>query len=133
MQFFVTMLPSLFAASGCGDSGASKWLLSFPTWYEYLPSGDFGAHCEIDNFTFLSPSSAGDIVLIVLALIDILLRIAGLLAFFYTLYGGFQYLTSQGEPDKLKSAQDTIKNALVGLAIAMVGAGAVAFVGHTLG
>lgn len=133
MQFFLATLPSMFAASGCGDSGASHWLLSFPTWYEYLPSGDFGANCEIDKFTFLSPSSPGDIVLIILALIDILLRIAGLIAFIYTLYGGFQYLTSQGEPDKLKTAQDTIKNALIGLAIALVATGVVAFVGHTLG
>ncbi|HEY8999528.1 MAG TPA: hypothetical protein VIM53_04425 [Candidatus Saccharimonadales bacterium] len=141
MQFFATvLLPSFFAAppSGCAGSGS---FFGFPTWYSYLPSSDFAgsntattSKCDIVNFNFLpTGNSPFDLLLVGLAIIDILLRIAGLLAFIYTLYGGFQYLTSQGEPDKIKTAQGTITNALIGLAIALVSTAAVTFVGHALG
>jgi ABC-type nitrate/sulfonate/bicarbonate transport system permease component len=44
------------------------------------------------------------------------------------MYGGFQFVTSQGEPGKTAKARDTIVSALAGLAIAVVAAILVGFI-----
>ena len=38
----------------------------------------------------------------------------------FVIYGGFKYVTSQGEPEAYKSAQQTIINALIGIALAVL-------------
>ncbi len=43
--------------------------------------------------------------------------IAGLVLFMMLIMGGFSYLTSAGDPDKMKSAQGKITHALVGFLI----------------
>lgn len=91
----------------------SDSMLGFPTWYKYLNPTFSGGECEID-ITFPDAIPA-----ILLAVFEILLRVAGLLAVIFVIYGGFQYLTSTGEPEKAKNARTTIINALVGVTIAM--------------
>lgn len=49
--------------------------------------------------------------------LQILIGLAGLASVFFITYGGFIYITSRGEPDKLTSAKHIIKNALIGLVI----------------
>lgn len=106
-------LLSIFA-SGCAPKKSS--LLGLPTWYEYLNGvkepGPNGA---------CSPAigSLNDIWLILLAVIDILLRIAAILAVAFIVYAGYKYTTSQGDSNKTAEAKDTIINALIGLAIAV--------------
>jgi len=109
-----------FAAASC-KSG----FLGMPHWYEYL---QLGTDCQVTNF-----SMPGDLLLIALAIIDMLLRVAGLVAVFFVIFGGIQYATSQGNPDATAKAQSTIINALVGLALAMIAVGFVAFLGNKLG
>jgi len=99
--------------------------LGFPHWYDYLK---LDSNCQIVNFSF-----PGDLLLVALAIIDILLRVAGLVAVFYVIFGGIQYATSQGNPDAAAKAQSTLINALVGLAIAMIAIGFVSFIGNKLG
>jgi len=125
MQFLFS-LPHLFAATSCSTS---NWLLGFPTWYQYLTvSYDATTKaCQITSFTF-----PGDLVLVALAIVDILLRIAGLVALGYVVYGGIKYVTSQGSPDGVKQAQDTLINALIGMVIALVAAGVISFIGNSL-
>lgn len=102
-----------FAA--CNNGGG---FLGFPHWYEYLPcNGNQPGLTDIN-----------DIWLIVAAIIEILLRIAGLAAVILVVYGGVQLMTSQGEPDKAQRARTTIVNALTGLAIAILAAGIVNFI-----
>ena len=67
-----------------------------------------------------------------LAILDDLLRIAGLVAVSFVIYGGFRFMLSRGQPDNTKAAISTITNALIGLAIAMVGAAVVGFIGNKL-
>jgi ABC-type Fe3+ transport system permease subunit len=69
---------------------------------------------------------------IALAIIEILLRIATIVSLGYVVYGGFRYITSQGEPDATKSARQTIINAMIGLVIALLATGIVAFVANRL-
>jgi len=111
-----TMFLTQFAA-GCTPKGGA--FLGFPTWYKYLngvssPNGVGSPNACLPKITALS-----DIWLVVAAVIEILLRIAGYAAIIYVIYGGIQYVTSQGEPDKAGRAKQTIMNALIGLIIAI--------------
>lgn len=117
----------LFAsANNCSGS-----FFGIPHWYQYLPSSDFNNNCQITNFTLLGPQSG--FIYVALALIEILLFLAGMIAVGYVIYGGIQYVASQGEADKTSSAKQTIENALVGMVIAMTAIAIVSFIGNALG
>lgn len=99
--------------------------LGFPTWYKYVCGRDF---------RFLPQGGqASDIPLVVLAIIEILLRIAALVAVGYVVFGGVKYVVSQGEPDKTSEAKGTIINALAGLLLATFAVAIVSFLGNRLG
>ena len=101
---------------------------NFPTWYQYLkPTGGANGICTIE---FIWPTS---LPLVALAIVDILLRIAALVAVAFVLIGGIKYVTSQGEPQATANARETIIGALAGLAIATIAAGFVSFLGNRLG
>ena len=101
-------------------------------WYEYLKlNGD----CSISSFQILPSGDKvkSDIPLVLLAVVDDLLRLAGLITVGFVIYGGIQYILSQGSPDGTARAQSTILNALIGLAIALVAVVGVNFIGRALG
>lgn len=111
---------------GCYDDNP---FFGFPHWYQYLDVDKSNAtgQCQVMNFNF-----PGDITLIVMAVLDMALRLAGLVAVGFVIYGAIQYVTSRGEPDGVKNAQNTVINALVGLTIAILAAGVVRFVGNRI-
>lgn len=125
-----------FAAGGCDKSGG---FLGLSPWWKYLPTSNFrDGTCDIIRFDFLMQGVGGqkpspDIALVLLAIIDDLLRIAGLVAVGFVIYGAIKLITSQGEPDATANARTTIINALIGVAIAIVAVGFVSFVGRKLG
>jgi hypothetical protein len=43
--------------------------------------------------------------------------LASLVAVFFLVFGGYQYMTSRGSPDKLEQAKRIVRNALIGLVI----------------
>ena len=93
--------------------------LGFPAWYDGLTNAD----CSIK-----SPSSgelSNFIWRIVLNLVSIALVAASYVAAYFILYGGFLFLTSQGDANNAAKARSTMLDAVIGLAISM---GAVAFV-----
>lgn len=114
---------SRFAASACSSGN----FLSFPHWYEYLPCQTVSVKGQPTTYV-PQLNKLTDVWLIVAAIIEILLRVAALAAVILVIYGGYQYMTSQGEPDKTTKARETIMNALIGLAIAVLAAGIVGFV-----
>lgn len=120
---------SLFAAS----CAASQNFLAFPTWYEYLRVVDdpITGRCELAHMS--SAEFIKNLPLIGLALVDIGLRVAALVAVGYIIYGGVQFVVAQGESDTVKKARQTIINALVGLIIAMLSSGIVRFIGERFG
>lgn len=120
----IAELLSRFAAA-CGNSPN---FFGFPTWYKYLKTETIDGQCEI-----ASSVGIADIPLIGLALVDIALRIAALVAVGYIIYGGVQFVIAQGEADKTKKARQTIINSLIGLVIALLAAGIVAFIGARIG
>ncbi|MDK2899247.1 MAG: hypothetical protein PWQ10_434 [Patescibacteria group bacterium] len=105
-----TMAPeTAYAADNCNSS-----FLGFPTWYKGLTNGD----CSIK-----SPGSGDDLTKfiwhIVLNVVEIGLVAAGYIAFFFILYGGFRFLTSNGSSDVVAKARMMILNAIIGLVISM--------------
>lgn len=109
-----------------------RFLGIFVPWYEYLGVSKDAAtnRCSVDGFSFLGSHSG--LLLIGLAILDDLVRLAGLVAVGYIIYGGIQYVTSQGSPDATSKARQTIINALIGLVLAIVAAALVSYIGGQL-
>ncbi len=59
--------------------------------------------------------------------LNIVFGILGGIAFISILYGGFKYVTSQGQPDKLGKAKDIILYSIIGLGISLSAFGIVNF------
>lgn len=115
-----------FAASTCDNNQS---FLGLWPWYHYLQlqQADGGCQVVIDNAHVLGSHSF--ILLILLAIVEDLLRIIGVLAVIYVVYAGIRYTMSQGSPDEVAKSQSTILTALAGLAIALVSIRFVAFLG----
>ncbi len=119
------------SAGNCAPN--SNWILGFPTWYKYLTPtfNSTSQRCEV-VFQIAKPitrgngskgfdtPSTGDIGKVFLAIVEILLRISGMVAVGFIVFGGFQFLISQGDPQKAVGARHTILNALIGLVIAAI-------------
>lgn len=105
-------------AAACKQQGS---FFDFPTWYRYLPSVQVGSNCvpKVGSLT--------DIWLILAAVIEILLRIAVLVAVGFIVYGGYTFVLSQGDPAKTAEARNTIINALSGMVIAILAATIIGF------
>lgn len=109
-------------AVDCAPGGS---FLGFPTWYKYACGHEF---------RFLADGHGpSDVPLVLLAIVEIMLRIAALAAVAYVVFGGVKYVVSQGEPDKISEAKGTIINALAGLMIATFAVAFVSFLGNRLG
>lgn len=109
------------------DVCSEKGIPIIPTWYHYIErAADETGRCGL---IFNFPDDLG---LVALAVVEILLRVAALVAIGFVIAGGFKYITSEGEPERAKSAQQSIVNALIGLAIALLATGIVAFIGGQL-
>ncbi len=114
-----------FAAQACTADNAG--FFNFPTWYKYLDPHVVSGVCAVD---FKFPDS---LPLVALAVVDILLRVAALVAVGYVIFGGVKYTISQGEPQALADARSTIIGSLVGLAIATIATALVSFIGNKIG
>lgn len=128
------MIFNFFAAT----CSSKTTLFGIPPWYKYLidaglmSSNPVTGACELAGS--LQPNDWVQVIFLVgLALLDMALRLAGLVAAGFVIYGGIQYVTSQGEPDKTKDAQQTIINALIGMVIAIAAAAFVSFIGYRIG
>lgn len=101
-------------------------------WYQYLQLDP--STCDVKNFNLLPGGGRqSDLLLIMLAVIDDLLRIAGLAAVGFIIYASINFITSQGNPEDTARARSTAINALIGLVIATVAVVFVSFIGNKLG
>lgn len=117
---------SFFAAASSSPC-PEKSILGFPAWYHYLGS-------QMDASGKCTPVISGlnDIWLIVAAIIEILLRVAAIAAVIFVIWGGVEYMTSQGSPEGTSHARGTIINALIGLAIAVLSAAIISFIAGSI-
>lgn len=125
-MFNLFLISSKYFGLTCGK----PTLFGIPSWYSYLPlkANPVTNTCDISQFNV-----PGDFLNIGLAILDMALHLAGLIAVGYVIYGGIQLISSRGEPDGMANARQTIINALVGLAITLIAVAVVAFLGARLG
>jgi ABC-type Fe3+ transport system permease subunit len=108
--------------AACQQSGN---FFSFPTWHKYLSHVDAGPDA---NTCQPHLTSIWDVWLIGAAVIEMLIRIAALLAIVYIVWGGVRYIQSRGDPNNTKSALNTIISAVGGLIIAVAATALISFV-----
>ena len=98
---------TVHAQSACDTKGQ---ILTLKPWYYGLTEGD---DCRLK--TPGTPEEQRTFVAtIVLNIAEDLIQLAGLIAFAFVIIGGFQFMTSAGEPDKASKARKTIISALIG-------------------
>lgn len=128
-------------------SSCKKDFFGLEPWYQYLGVElNSNGSCEFKCFNIFTPgkgvgqqrnacgqSTGSDIPLILLAVIDDLLRIAGITAVAFVIYGAFEYVGSQGNSEVTGKAKSMIINALIGLAIATIAVVVVNFIGNNIG
>jgi hypothetical protein len=124
LNFFVTNLHFFAKTAEECRADQAKTFFGLPTWYKYLEVSENGDPLGNCSFTI---NKLTDYWLIGLSVIDILLRISALAAIGYVIFGGFKYMTSQGEPDATSQALRSIIYALIGLAIAVAASAIVSF------
>lgn len=126
----ISSLLSNFAAS-CSGGG----FFGFPTWYKYLDgitsktTGPSGSEVTICTPQILA---LGDIWLIVAAVIEILVRLAALIALGYVIWGGIKYVVSRGEPNNISQAKQIIIDGIIGLVIAIGATALINFAARSL-
>lgn len=123
-SIFVSLSPVAMAADNCRGSGA----LAIPTWHKYIPTN------PPPDCSFKDAEEVGGrfVILIIFGVFEALLWVAGFLAVLFVAYGGFKFLTSNGEPNNISAAKTTLLNALIGLAIAILGSQVVGFIARNL-
>lgn len=129
------VLPAPAAHAAVDPNCKSSSLLGLPQWFEYLDVGPKNG----DPCAIYGPANADQsfdweraVPRVIVAVIEIMLRLAGIVAVVFTIFGGFRYILSQGEPEATKKAKGTIIGASVGLVITMFAAVIVGFVGRIL-
>lgn len=117
---------SNMSAAACKPGGGGIDFI--PPWYKYLPGQTDPTNRCMPQFVM----RGSDIGAILLAIVEILLRLGAIVAVFFVVWGGIQYVLSQGSPDKTKDAKDTIVNALIGVVLVMFATVIVNFIGSRL-
>jgi hypothetical protein len=140
MTSTINSTTSLVGDTACNPNAT---FFGLPVWYKYLAatpesSTDGGSGCDFSSiFETQTPTgtkfSFENIVLVGLAILDMLLILAGIVAIVFVIFGGIQYMLSQGEPERTKGAQSTILNALIGLVIAIAASALINFIGNSFG
>jgi hypothetical protein len=116
----VATIPSTVMAQDDSCGG----ILTLPPWYRGLTDAD----CNIVSPSELSGGLSAFIWTIALNIIEMIMQIVGYTTVVFLIYGGFKYMTAQGEAGKIVEAKDTIRNALIGLLIAIFSVAVVNFV-----
>ncbi len=73
-------------------------------------------------------TAQGDLAAVILRIINYVLAIVGVIALAYLVYGGFMYITSAGNEDRVEAAKQIIINAVIGIIVIGVAAAVVNFV-----
>lgn len=119
-----TPLMGAVARADCHEASGAGVFDLIPTWHKYL---DHGPNCEISDFAFPS-----DVWKVGLAIVEIVLRIAGMIAVGYVIWAGFKFVLSRGNPSEAAKARQTIIDAVIGAVIASLATVLVGFLGRAL-
>lgn len=84
----------------------------------------------LPNFRFPAAGGLGQVIFVATQYIFI---IAGLVLLFYLISGGFAFMTSGGDPGKLKEARATITHAILGFLLIFIAYWIIQLVGTIFG
>ena len=134
--FFIDSAAAASCTPTIGSGGLSSAVFEITPWYKYLPGDDDNPSQKCRPVFPEQEPGVPDIpkvvVLILIAVLELLMRISGLIAAGYVIYGAVQYITSQGEPEGITNAKNTITNALIGFAVVMLSIVITQFLGRAL-
>lgn len=111
-----------------GDNCTARFL-TFPAWYRGLERKG----CNIVPPTGGQTAINGFIFTIVINIIEIGLQIVAYAAVGYVIYGGFKYLTSAGDPNRVTAGRKIITNALIGLVLSFMSIAIVNLIANNIG
>lgn len=109
------------------SAACKERLLTFPAWYKGLVDND----CNVKQ-----PSGENGLITFItrlaLNIVEIILQIVAYASLIFIIKGGFDYMLSAGDSNKMSSAKNTIQNAIIGLVIALMSVGIVNLVAETV-
>jgi hypothetical protein len=134
-SLFATKLSVLYAffLAKIGDAcnPPTSTFFIFDSWWKYLPGKRDALNQCMPSVDLLHHPS--NVWLIGLAILDMLLRLAGFVAVISIMVAGIELIRSEGSTEKATNARQRLINSLVGLAIAAGATALVAFIGASIG
>lgn len=129
------MIQNFLSIFSVVDNACKNNFLGLPPWYKYLEvkKNEVIDGKNVDIACVPQLHGINDLWLIGLAVIEILTRLAVLIAIAYVIYAGIKYSESRGNTDKAASAKNTLIDAITGLLIALTATAIVAFIGGRFG
>lgn len=109
------------AGNNIGECTEESNILTFPNWYR-------GLQCEEGGEGGVVFDDLDNIWVVTANVLDIVVQLAGVVSVFAIVFGGFRYITSQGEPEKLQTAKKTLTYAIGGLVVAILASSIIGFV-----
>lgn len=102
--------PTAFAAvAKCKDQS----ILGFPAWFK-------GLNCDtVNGQVTVQMDDVASIWVIVMNIVQWLIIAGGYVAVYFIIWGGFKYITSAGDPQKVEGAKNAITNAVIGFVIVL--------------
>lgn len=123
------------ASAACGGN-----ILTLKPWYDGLTKSDCNLKAIVDNNDKRAQNDPGNYATLngfiwraILNVVEDLLQLAGFVTVGFVIYGGFLYLTSNGEPGQMANGMKTVINATIGLVIAIASVALVNVVADGLG
>ena len=86
---------------------------------DYFGTDSSGTAVNAQTFASSAGLSAGDLPTTVASLIRVVLGVLGIVAVVIILTGGFKWMTSGGNDDKVKSARKVMTSGIIGLVIVL--------------
>ncbi len=144
------VLPSTYIAfaqnnqpSNPSPSCSSPSFFGLEPWYKYLIQPGSCSYCfsifpgqplltSPNSNCANSGSTSSSIPLVLLAIIDDLLRIAGMVAVIYIVISSFRFITSRGNAEGVVKARNSLTFALIGLVISVTAIVIINFIGNNL-
>jgi hypothetical protein len=133
-SFIYTKLGTFFFFADACTAAQRKALYDrhfffFDPWWKYLKSHqDALGNCVPNVDLFNHPAN---LWLVGLAILDMLLRLAGFLAVISIMIAGVELVRTEGSTEKATNARQRLLNSLLGLALAASATALVTFVGNT--
>ena len=99
--------------------------LGIPAWYDGLTDSS-------GNIDLQGKEIGTVVVIVALNITDIALRLAGIVAVGFVIWGDIQYILARGEPNGVANGKKTLTHAIIGLVIAIASSAIVGFVSGRL-